>query len=133
MTRTVMSEIFKDMIRTVCRRTFRLGAMRGTCVVAVRFGERRPEAALEATIERLMRDKAVACGEVWRAADPLEFPISMEERLRGGDRKIEMCLLVETLRMPEAEEIALALAKEFPSTEIGVYRLLCEITANGRP
>jgi hypothetical protein len=133
MTRRVMSEIFQDMIRTVCRRTFRLGAMRGTGVVAVRFGEGRTEAALKATIERLMRDKAVACGEVWRAANQLEFPISMEERLRGGDRKIEMCLLVETLRMPEAEAIAVALAKEFPSAETGVYRLLCEITANGRP
>jgi hypothetical protein len=52
--------------------------------------------------------------------------------LRGGDRKIEMCLLVE-LRVPEAEKIAVTLANEFPSTEIGVYRLLCEITANGRP
>jgi hypothetical protein len=56
----------------------------------------------------------------------------MEERLRGGDRKIEMCLLVETLRVPDAEKIAAALAGEFPSAEIGVYRLLCEITANGR-
>ena len=70
-------------------------------------------------------------GEVWRAADPLEFPVSVEERLRGGDRKIEMCLLVETLRVPEAEKIAAALASEFPSAEIGIYRLLCEITANG--
>ena len=35
-----------------------------------------------------MQDKAVACGEIWQAADPLEFPVSMEERLRGGDRKI---------------------------------------------
>jgi hypothetical protein len=127
MTRTVMLEIFKDMIRTVCRRTFRLGAMRGTGVVTVRFGERPAETALRAAIERLMRDKAVACGEVWRAADPLEFPVSLEERLRGGDRKIEMCLLVETLRVPEAEKIAAALANEFPSTEVGVYRLLCEI------
>ena len=133
MTRTVMSEIFKDMIRTVCRRTFRLGAMRGAGVVTVRFGERPAETALKAIIERLMRDKAVACGEVWRAADPLEFPVSTEERLRGGDRKIEACLLVETLRVPEAEKIAVALANEFPSTEIGVYQLLCEITANCRP
>ena len=133
MTRTVMLEIFNDMIRTVCRRTFRLGAMRGTGVVTVRFGERPVETALRAAIERLMRDKAVACGEVWRAADPLEFPVSLEERLRGGDRKIEMCLLVETLRVPEAEKIAATLANEFPRAEIGVYRLLCEITANGRP
>jgi hypothetical protein len=133
MTRTVMSEIFKDMIRTVCRRTFRLGVMRGTGVVTVRFGERRDETTLTAAIERLIRDKAVACGEVWQAADPLEFPVSLEERLRGGDRKIEMCLLVETLRVPEAEKIAAGLANEFPSAEIGVYRLLCEITANGLP
>jgi hypothetical protein len=133
MTRTVMSEIFKDMIRTVCRRTFRLGAMRGTGVVTARFGQPPADTALQAAIERLMRDKAVACGEIWRAADPLEFPVSMEERLRGGDRKIEMCLLVETLRVPEAEKIAAALANEFPRTEIGVYRLLCQITADGRP
>ena len=129
MTRTVMSEVFKDMIRTVCRRTFRLGAMRGTSVVTARFGERPAETALKAAIERLMRDKAVACGEIWRAADPLEFPVSLEERLRGGDRKIETCLLVETLRVPEAEKIAATLANEFPGAEIGVYRLLCEINA----
>jgi hypothetical protein len=133
MTRTVMSEIFKDMIRTVCHRTFRRGAMRGTSVVTVRFGERPVEAALKAAIERLMRDKAVACGEIWRAADPREFPVSLEERLRGGDRKIETCLLVETLRAQDAEKIAGALANEFAGTEIGVYRLLCEITADGGP
>jgi hypothetical protein len=131
MTRIVMSEIFKDMIRTVCRRTFRLGAMRGTSVVTVRFGEHPAETVLRAAIETLMRDKAVACGEIWRAADALEFPVSMEERLRGGDRKIEACLLVETLRVPDAETIAAALANEFPRTEIGVYRLLCEIRADG--
>ena len=80
-----------------------------------------------------MRDKAVACGEIWRAADPVEFPVSMEERLRAGDRKIEACVLVETLRVPDAEKIAAALANEFPRAETGVYRLLCEINANGLP
>jgi hypothetical protein len=131
MTRTVMSEIFKDMIRTVCHRTFRLGAMRGTGVVTVRFGERPDEAALKAAIETLMQDRAVACGEIWQAADPLEFPVSMEERLRGGDRKITACLLVETLRMPDAKQIAAGLGNEFPRAEIGVYRLLCEIRTDG--
>jgi hypothetical protein len=128
MTRTVMSEIFKDMIRTVCHRTFRLGRMRGTGVVTVRFSERPDETALKAALATLMRDKAVACGEIWIAADPLEFPVSMEEQLRGGDSKIEACLLMETLRMPDAERVAAALASEFRETEIGVYRLLCEIT-----
>ena len=131
LTRTVMAEIFKDMIRTVCRRTFRRGAMRGTSVVTARFGESPAEAALRETIERLMRDKVVACGEVWQAAGAREFPISMEERLRGGDRKMATCLLVETLRVAEAEKIAAAVANEFPGAEVGVYRLLCEITADG--
>jgi hypothetical protein len=130
MTRTVMSEIFKNMIRTVCHRTFRRGALRGTGVVSVRFGERPIEATLKATIEILLRDKAVACGEIWVAADAHEFPVSMEERLRGGDRKIEACLLVETLRLTEAENIAAGLATEFPNADIGVYRLLCEIRAD---
>jgi hypothetical protein len=131
MTRTVMSEIFKDMIRTVCDRVFRRGHLRGTGVVTVRFAQRPDEALLQATIERLIRDPAVACGEIWLAADKREFPISMEERLRGGDRKIEACLLVETLRLPDAEKIAAALAATFPKTEIGIYRLLCDIRGGG--
>lgn len=127
MTRVVMSEIFKDMNRTVCHRTFRLGAMRGVGVVTVRFGERPDESVLKATIKRLMQDKAVACGEIWVAASPDEFPVSEEERLRGGDKKIEACLLIETLRVPDAERIAVQLAREFSQTAVGVYRLLCEI------
>ena len=127
MTRTIMSEVFKDMNRTVCHRTFRLGAMRGVGVVTVRFGERPDEGALRASIERLMQDKAVACGEIWMAASPREFPVSEEERLRGGDRKIEACLLIETLRVPDAEKLAAELAHEFPRSAVGIYRLLCEI------
>jgi hypothetical protein len=130
MTRTVMSEIFKDMIRTVCDRVFRRGHLRGIGVVTVRFAQRPDETLLQATIERLIRDPAVACGEIWLAADKREFPISMEERLRGGDRKIEACLLVETLRLPDAERVAASLAAMFPDTAIGVYRLLCDIRAN---
>ena len=127
MTRTIMSGVFKDMNRTVCHRVFRLGAMRGVGVVTVRFSKRPDASDLKATIGRLMRDKAVACGEIWMAASAREFPVSEEERLRGGDRKIEACLLIETLRVPEADKIAAALTKEFEGTAIGVYRLLCEI------
>jgi hypothetical protein len=54
---------------------------------------------------------------------------SEEERLRGGDRRIEACLLVETLRVPDAERVAAALSSQFAAASIGVYRLLCEIRA----
>jgi hypothetical protein len=53
--------------------------------------------------------------------------VSEEERLRGGDRKIEACLYVETLAVAEAEKIAGALLEKFPAAAVGVYRLLCEI------
>ena len=129
-TKTVMSGIFKDMNRTVCHRTLRLGAMRGAAAIAVRFMEPADEVALRSTLAELITDRAVACGEIWSAASASEFPVSEEERLRGGDKKIEACLYVETLRVEEAERIGARLAQQFASGEIGVYRLLCEIRKN---
>src|SRR6186997_2986294 len=38
MTRRIMSDAFRDMSRTVCHRTLRLGAMWGAAAVTVRFG-----------------------------------------------------------------------------------------------
>jgi hypothetical protein len=127
MTRIVMSEIFKDMNRTVCHRIYRLGAMRGTTAVVVQFDICPNESLLNDTVKTFVADKAVACGEVWIAASPREFPVSEEERLRGGDKKLAACLLIETLRVSDAEKHALILAASFPGATIGVYRLLCEI------
>ena len=127
MTHKIMSEIFKDMIRTVCHRTLRLGALRGAAAVALRFTEKIDPNALRAALEALVLDKAVACGEIWTAVDARTIPVSEEERLRGGDRKIEACLYVETLRLTDAEKIAGTLSERFPAAAAGVYRLLCEI------
>jgi hypothetical protein len=127
MTHKVMSEIFKDMIRTVCHRTLRLGTMRGAAAVAVRFLGQADPSALNATSEELAKDRAVACAEIWSAVDASTIPVSQEERLRGGDKKIEACLYVETLRVEDAEKIASMLSRQFSSATVGVYRLLCEI------
>jgi hypothetical protein len=128
MTRMIMAEVFRDMVRTVCHRTFRAGATRGAAAVAVRFAEAPDEGDLKALIATLMEDKAVACCEIWTAADPRDFPVNEEERLRGGDRKIAACLLVETLRVSEAETIAARLANTFPRAAVGAFRLLCEVS-----
>jgi hypothetical protein len=127
MTRRIMTDAFRDMSRTVCHQTLRLGAMRGAAAITLRFGERLDPGALEATIAALLKDKAVACGEIWSAVDAAAIPVSEEERLRGGDKKIAGCLYVETLRAAEAETIAGALSRQFPAATVGVYRLLCEI------
>jgi hypothetical protein len=126
-TRQIMSDAFRDMSRTVCHRTLRLGTMRGAAAVTVRFGGLVGGNELKPMIEGLMQDKAVACAEIWSAVDASTIPVSEEERLRGGDRKIEACLFVETLRVAEAEKIAATLSGQFPSATVGVYRLLCEI------
>ena len=55
MTRRIMSEVFRDMIRTACHRTLRLGAMRGTAVVTARFNTRPDEGELKRVIETLLR------------------------------------------------------------------------------
>ena len=127
MTRRIMSEVFRNMIRTVCRRTLRLGRMRGTTAITVRLGKGVAGDVLRQTLETMLRDPAVACGEIWSAVSPTEFPVSEEERLRGGDRKIESCLIVEILRAESAQPMADMLQRRFPSAEVGVYRVLCEI------
>src|ERR1700741_5319994 len=79
MTRMVMSEIFKDMIRTVCHQNLRLGTMRGAFAVATRFSESPDEHALKLTLERLLQESAVAGGEIWSAAGMGRLPLSEEE------------------------------------------------------
>jgi hypothetical protein len=126
MTRSVMSDIFINMNRTVCRRVLRRGAFRGAYVVTVRYSAAPDEAALAAEIDALMADPAkVANAEIWIAFDPAGMPVSMEEQLRGGDKKIAGCLMIDTLRQVDAEAIGAALAGKFPGTDVGVFQVLC--------
>jgi hypothetical protein len=127
MTKKVMSEIFINMNRTVCHRTARKGGFRGAYAVTVRFNTAPDEGALKATLDALVADPAVAGGEIWIALDPKGMPVSQEEKLRGGDKKIAGCLVIDTLRQADAEKIGADLGKKFPGTEVGVFRVLCQI------
>jgi hypothetical protein len=127
MTRTIMSEVFINMNRTVCRRAVRRGAFRGAYAVTVRFNEPPDEAELNAELDTLLPDPGVASGEIWIALDPKGMPVSMEEQLRGGDKKIAGCLMVDTLRQADAEKIGERLANTFSGNEVGVFRVLCQL------
>jgi hypothetical protein len=127
MTRIIMSEVFVNMNRTVCRRTVRRGHFRGTFVAAARFNRTPDEAVLSGLLEKLIADTAVAGGEIWIALDAAGMPVSMEEKLRGGDKKIAGALLIDTLYHEHAEVIGGQLAKQFPGADICVYRVLCQI------
>jgi hypothetical protein len=128
MTRTVMSEVFINASRTVCRRTLRRGGFRGAFVVTVRFVKDPPDAATLARLaEDLVQDTAIAACEIWDAVDPGGQPVSMEEKLRGGDEKIKACLMVDTLRQADAEKIGADLSRQFPQANVGVFRVLCQL------
>jgi len=127
MTKKIMSEIFLNMNRTICRRTVRRGSFYGAYAATVRFKTRPEENMLKATLDSLLADTAVASGEIWIALDPYDMPVSQEEKLRGGDRKIAGCLMIDALRQADAEKIGLDLAKKFPGTEVGVFHVLCQL------
>ena len=126
MTKRVMSEIFINMNRTVCHRTLRRGGFRGAYAVTVRFNEQPDAAALTSLAEMLVQDPGVAACEIWSAVDPAGQPVSMEEKLRGGDKKIKGCLMADTLRQSEAEKLGERLLKQFTGADVGVFRVLCQ-------
>lgn len=127
MTRKIMSEVFLNMNRTVCRRMLRRGGFRGAFAVTARFSDVPDTAALTAALDELVRNTNIAGGEIWIALDPASLPVSVEEKLRGGDRKIKGCLMIDTLRLADAEALGARLPKQFSGAEMGVFRVLCQL------
>ena len=127
MTKRIMSEVFINMNRTVCRRTVRRGGFRGAYSVTMRFNAQPDEAALTKRLDAALQDTAVVGGEIWIALDPAGQPVSMEEKLRGGDKKIKGALMIDTLRQRDAEFLGEQLAREFPAADVGVFRVLCQL------
>ena len=127
MTKRIMSEVFLNMNRTVCQRTIRRGAFRGAFAVTVRFNETPDVGALTAALDELVRDTNIAGGEIWVALDSAGMPVSMEEKLRGGDKNIKACLMVDTLHQSDAETLGKRLSVRFPGAEVGVFRVLSQI------
>jgi hypothetical protein len=127
MTKRIMSEVFLNMNRTVCRRTIRRGAFRGAFAVTARFNETPDVGALTAGLDELVRDTKIAGGEIWIALDPAGMPVSMEEKLRGGDKKIKACLMVDTLHQSDAEALGKRLSAQLAGAEVSVFRVLSQI------
>jgi hypothetical protein len=131
MTRMVMSEVFRDMIRTVCERIFSAGERRGTHAIVARFSEPPDYPLLQSTINELLAEKTIVWGEVWSAFHA-GVPVSEEERLRGGDARIAACLLIETADEAEAARVFRLTQERFPHAAAGTFRLLCEAAPPAR-
>ncbi len=138
MTRKIMSGIFIDMSRTVCRRAACHGDMRGAVAVTARLTDGGlADGTLTDSIGALAAGLAdlpgVARAELWVASGETDRPVSAEAKLRGGDETIAACLFVECLREGEAQVVRRALddGPHGAAMETGVYRLLCERTGEG--
>jgi len=127
MTKLIMSEVFLNMNRTLCHRTLRVGGFRGAYAVTVRFNDVPDIGTLTRLANELVHDTAIASAEIWTAVDPAGQPVSMEEKLRGGDKKIKACLMIDTLRQSDAEKLGERLAQQFGGAEVGVFRVLCQL------
>ena len=99
------------------------------CVCAVRtfVGEAPDQQTLTGFLEAQVKEPSIAGGEIWIALDPKGMPVSMEEKLRGGDRKIAGAVVIDTLYQEDMEAVGAQLAKQFPSAEIANFRVLCQI------
>ena len=114
-THHIMTQVFRNMNRTVCTLAARAGRHRGAFAVTARL------AAAAALPDSDASD--IARGELWVASDTGPAT-STEQRLRGEDASIAACLLVETLTETAARRVAATLPGE-----VGIYRLLCSLDA----
>ena len=136
---TSVLQHFRDTNRTICRRTWEAGAIRGAWAVVRRVnrsGEEEAEegeaargqvVALEERGREWAEDWRVLRVETWRR-EVLALPgPTAEANLRAApDRFIEGAVLAHFAREEDARSAAEA-AGPAGGAETGVYRLLCEL------
>lgn len=115
-TKVIMMDAFKNMNRTICNVVDRQGRARGAWAVVHRVAQ-----PPELNLRMLCAEAGVARAEIWQRADATA-PENAEQKLRGPDAETDACLLIETLREPDAKMIQM----RFPGALL--YRLLCEMT-----
>lgn len=129
-TQEIMSGIFTDASRTVCRREVLAGEVFGAAAVAIRFSDSQDAAQLRveagAVVAEMAGATSLARAEFWTSDEAPGEGAMAEEAIRGPDAKITSCLLVEFLRDPDAQAGADHLDKVLSGGNLGIYRLLCE-------
>lgn len=130
LTRQMMSSVFTNMNRTVCRVAGRVGHARGAHAAVVRLNAAPSDAHLKATLAEIQGKRGIARAEAWVGVETDVSADTAESRLRGGDATAAACLFVETLRPNDAQR-ALADLKSRHTGLAGLYRLLCELTPGG--
>jgi len=117
-----MSGVLTNMNRTICTAVETRGRMRGSYAVTLTAEE--PEALL--TLADELPEKTALQIQIWAADPRSEGSANAEQKLRGPDRQIPACLLVETATAAEARNIAAHLEAATGDSP-GTYELLCDM------
>jgi hypothetical protein len=125
-TQEMMSGVFVNANRTICRREVLAGEVFGAAALAIRFTDAIDPGEVRAAIEGLDDPTSLARAELWTSDEAPGEGAMAEEAIRGPDAKIGSCLLLEFLRDPDAMAARDHLASRLSQGNVGVYRLLCE-------
>jgi hypothetical protein len=132
LTREVMKGVFTNVSRTVCICARRVGKSRGSLVITARSTFAKPFEELCARVDSVGQRSGALRAELWvrsqlQSGQEKDTP-RREEQIRGLDAHIESCLVVHTITMQSAQEIANSLEQSGRSDDlIGIYRFLCEL------
>ena len=132
---TAVLQRFRDTNRTICRRTWESGRIRGAWGVAIRVDRAVGEGTgADATaVAGSLREQGTGWAADWRALrvelwrrETLAPPAATAEaRLRAApDHSIEGAIFAHFAREEDARQAA---RERVADGEIGVYRLLCEL------
>jgi hypothetical protein len=115
MTRHIMATVFQNMNRTICVQHDVHGEMRGGVVVTARADGGSAE-HLFALWPKAIGDGGLLRAELWRPVEAGVQPPSVEEQIRGKDRKIGGCLLLEFASVNDGVSACQRLRHDAPAT-----------------
>ncbi|MGD1923434.1 MAG: hypothetical protein ACFB03_04505 [Paracoccaceae bacterium] len=115
-TRRIMTEVFLNMSRTVCRRTLCEGAVQSAWVAVATSDQPIEFPAIS------IPQGSTLWRETWISAENQDAAASTEEGLRGGDKKIAAALLQDCTTADHARQIAADLNAQ-ETLNAGAYRL----------
>lgn len=124
---------FRGMVRTVCDLRQSAGDLVGSYAVVLRAdGAFAPTPAAGALVEDLIGQPSIARVQLWTAAAGQTKADTAEMKIRGKDRLTAGALVVECVRLADAERVVSMLSKGTPASlgitgpsVLGIYRLLC--------
>ena len=125
-TKQIMSGVFLNASRTVCKRRIIAGELFGSFAMTIRLEADASDQEIQETVKAAYDPARVARIEKWSADEKPGDEAKAEEQIRGPDEKIKICFILETIREEDARIFATELLKQSIRAEIGIYKLLCE-------